>query len=499
MSILMLSIKPVYSLFLMRCPFNPQPNLDVIPIEKISIPTHSRDELPPVLAGLQWIWNNNPLRSEIFNLLSQKIMANKKATGRIGMDLWQILVLGVVRLALDADWDRMAHLTNYDVLLRQMLGVSPLSTTPGARTFHRRTLRDNVTLLDAELLHKINALIAAAGRKVLTPNKPMEVRVDSYVLESDVHFPTDFNLLWDGARKCLDFVEKHLGRGYDLPGWRKIGDWRKRIKAAERASSRASSRGGKNKDQRVKELTSEYLEIARELAAKLRESQPLIRKQCTELVDFIWAEQLEHYFQFLEKHIDLLNRRVMQNQDIPVAEKVYSLFEAHTEWINKGKAHRGVELGHRVLIATEQNQLIVDYRVPAAVDVNESIGVADRLLGQYGDKAIASISFDKGFTCAENKELIELYIPMVVMPKRGKKTLAQVEEEKQRKFIELRRAHSAVESAINALEHHGLNRCLDIGLHGFERYVGYGVMAYNLHIIGRGLLNQVIEERRAAA
>jgi transposase, IS5 family len=58
----------------------------------------------------------------------------------------------------------------------------------------------------------------------------------------------------------------------------------------------------------------------------------------------------------------------------------------------------------------------------------------------------------------------------------------------------LRKAHSAVESAINALEHHGLNRCLDVGLDGYTRYLGYGVLAYNLHVIGRQLLAQ----RRAA-
>jgi len=85
------------------------------------------------------------------------------------------------------------------------------------------------------------------------------------------------------------------------------------------------------------------------------------------------------------------------------------------------------------------------------------------------------------------------------MPKRGKKTLAQVEKESQRKFTRLRRAHSAMKSAINALEHYGLNRCLDLGLEGLERYVGYGVLAYNLHLIGRQLLSQGTEEHRAAA
>jgi hypothetical protein len=79
---------------------------------------------------------------------------------------------------------------------------------------------------------------------------------------------------------------------------------------------------------------------------------------------------------------------------------------------------------------------------------------------------------------------------MVVMPKRGKKSLAEAAVENAPKFVALRQAHSAVESNINCLEHHGLNRCLDVGLEGYTRYVGYGVLAYNLHVIGRRLLSR---------
>ena len=120
--------------------------------------------------------------------------------------------------------------------------------------------------------------------------------------------------------------------------------------------------------------------------------------------------------------------------------------------------------------------------------------VTDRLLGRYGQGRIASISFDKGFTKAEDRELLGLYIPTVVMPKRGKKNQEEAAAESAPIFVILRKAHSAVESAINALEHHGLNRCLDVGLEGYARYVGLGVLSYNLHLIGRRLLeNRAVE------
>jgi len=171
---------------------------------------------------------------------------------------------------------------------------------------------------------------------------------------------------------------------------------------------------------------------------------------------------------------------------IPAHEKVFSLFEPHSEWIQKGNQRPNVELGHRLLIAPDQHQLIQDYDVPVGgADVNQSVPVADRLLGRYWARSLASLSFDKGFTRAEDWELLSLYVPTVVMPKRGKKNAAQTEREQEKKFVTLRRAHSAVESE---MEHHGLNRCLDVGLAGYLRYVGYGVMSYNLHVIGRELL-----------
>ena len=135
--------------------------------------------------------------------------------------------------------------------------------------------------------------------------------------------------------------------------------------------------------------------------------------------------------------------------------------------------------------------MIQDYAVlRSAAEVDQSVPVADRLLARYGAGSVASLSFDKGFTRAEDRELLELYIPTVVMPKRGKKNAAETERENGKKFKALRRRHSAVESEINSLEHHGLNRCLDVGLVGYLRYVGLGVMSYNLHVLGRELLRR---------
>ena len=476
----------------MRYCFPAQPDLQITPIEKIRLPLKSRDELPPILAGLQWIWTHPTLKTEIFALLEAKILVGKKATGRNGMDLWQVLVLGVVRLGLDADWDRMEYIANYDSLLRQMLGVPATSWGQEAKVFAHQTLRDNVALLDEELLKEINARVAAAGREVFAkkegaPVAALEIKVDTYVLETDVHFPTDLNLLWDAGRKCVDLIEKYRDvMGYGLPGWRKAKDWRRRLKALERMTSKVVYGGGANKEARMKAAVREYLSAGRDLSVKVSDS---LLGLCDQAVDLVHWEGLSYFHAMLDKHLDLVERRLLKEETIPAAEKVFSLFEPHTEWIQKGKQRPNVELGHRLLVATDQHELVQDYDVPVGgVDVDQSVPVADRLLGHYGEGQIASMSFDKGFTRAHDRDLLSLYVPTVVMPKRGKKNAAETERESQKKFAALRRQHSAVESDINALEHHGLNRCLDVGLDGYLRYVGYGVMSYNLHVIGRELL-----------
>jgi IS5 family transposase len=230
----------------------------------------------------------------------------------------------------------------------------------------------------------------------------------------------------------------------------------------------------------------DYLTVGHALAAKVQSS-------LLELCDLgvcatRWAK-LEYFHAMLAKHLDLVARRLLHEETIPAHEKVFSLFEPHTEWIQKGKQRPNVELGHKFLIATDQHQLIQDYAVLLnAAEMDQSIPVADRLLGRYGAGSVASISFDKGFTRTADRELLSLYVPTVVMPKRGRKSAAETQRERAKQFVALRHQHSAVESEINSLEHHGLNRCLDVGLTGYQRYVGYGVLSYNLHVIGRALL-----------
>ena len=107
----------------MRQRFEQQISLGSELISDVKFPLRSRDELPPVLKALQYIYITPEMNEKVFSLLENKVCKGKKKTGRPGMDLWHILVLAVVRHTLDTNWDRLEHLANYDLLTREILGI----------------------------------------------------------------------------------------------------------------------------------------------------------------------------------------------------------------------------------------------------------------------------------------------------------------------------------------------------------------------------------------
>ena len=169
----------------------------------------------------------------------------------------------------------------------------------------------------------------------------------------------------------------------------------------------------------------------------------------------------------------------MLGETIPHAEKAFSLFERHTEWIGNGKAGVPVELGLRVAVVEDQYGFILHHRVmQKTTDDRIAVPLMTETLTRF--PVVASASFDKGFHSPSNQtELAEL-IARVVMPKKGKLSLVQRAREQDSEFVARRHRHSAVESAINALEVHGLDRCPDHGSDGFQRYVALAVVARNI-------------------
>lgn len=283
----------------------------------------------------------------------------------------------------------------------------------------------------------------------------------------------------------------HLCKKKSLIGWRKSKNWQRELKTKMRICWQIQRGGGKNKSERVKKAVLSYLQKAGELNLKVKEGVALLQQSGLSMLESAELLQIEYFQKMLVKHFDLIERRLINGEVIPHEEKVFSLFESYTQWINKGKTHPSVELGRKLLLTTDQYQLILHHKVmDQSVDKNETLLEMDLLFKLYGEDAFDSISFDKGFSCKEDRDILELFIPNVIMPKKGRLSAYDKAKEGTKKFKLLRNKHSAIESNINMLTHHGLNRCPDKGLRGFKRYAALGVLAYNCHKIGNKLFEK---------
>jgi len=253
----------------MRQRFEQQMNFRTVAIADVKFPLKSRDELPPVLMGLQYIFITPELNEKVFELLEKKICSGKKKTGRKGMDLWHILVLAVVRHGCNTNWDTLETSSNHHELVRRVMGVHATAFMEDEKIeFNYQTILDNVSLVDEALLQQINLLVVDAGHKLVKKkeDEAFKLKTDSYVLETNVHFPTDLNLLWDSLRKCLDMAEQ-LQEITALKGWRKIKNIRKMLKSLFRATSQKVFKG-KDEHQK-KQFVKQYLHQARVLEAKV--------------------------------------------------------------------------------------------------------------------------------------------------------------------------------------------------------------------------------------
>ncbi len=148
----------------MRLQFDQQTKIGVELIQDVDLTMRSRDQLPQLLAGLQYIFVTPEVNKSVFKLLESKILSKNNHMGRPGLSLWEILVLGAVRLNLNMDYDRLHDTANYHQKVRGILGVH--STTADwdlGKEYKLQTIKDNVGLLDEQTMMQINDLVTQAG------------------------------------------------------------------------------------------------------------------------------------------------------------------------------------------------------------------------------------------------------------------------------------------------------------------------------------------------
>jgi hypothetical protein len=468
-----------------------EPNMFVgnVDISKITFDPKSRDDIPQILKGLQHIYITPSIRKEVFKLLKKHILPEiDKNNGRPGMDLWKIFVIGVLRLDLNFDYDLLHNIINNHKQIRQMLGHPDFYDD---YYYHLQTMKDNVNLLTPELLDEINQVIVKAGHVILKKKDDAQLhgRCDSFVVETDVHFPTDINLLFDALRKVITLTGR-LSERYEISSWRQYQYNIRHVKklmrqAQQKKRVRARNEAGKAKcEEAIVQAHRDYVEVAQRYLTKASFTLEILEKEgLNALSDVLMIDNIKSFINHGLRQINQIVRRVIQGEKIAHEEKVFSLFEPHTEWINKGKAGVFVELGIKVCVIEDEHQFILHHKVMEK-KTDEQIAISITKGAQKRFRNFNSCSYDKGFHSPKNQKELNKLLENVVLPRKGKLSKEAKEIEASEKFRKARKKHPAVESAINALEIHGLDRCPDHGIIGFKCYVALAVVGRNIQRLG---------------
>lgn len=480
----------------MRATTNPQLQLGEIDIANIKISTRSRDDIPQLLRGLQYLYGEQELRQKIF-LILEKLTPSTVSTlhGRPGMMWWKILVMGSLRLNLNCDYDRLQELVNHHRIIRQMLGHG---FCDDEKEYSLQTLKDNVHLFTPEILDEINQVVVDAGLK-LKKKETLMGRCDSFVVETRVHYPTDINLLFDAMRKTIALTSDYASMN-SLEGWRQSKFNIRQVKMAYRASQqmkRSTSKDGEKKQRREARIIKahqDYISLSKKFIQK---SQRTLASEVTGITlgSVTKALEIQDFIEHALRQIEQIERRVIKGGKIPHDEKVFSLFQPHTEWINKGKAGVPVELGLRVCLLESQQGYILHHRVMQKETDNQ---IAIELIQdtQIRYPELNGCSFDKGFHSPVNQAELSNMLEHLVLSKKGRCNKKEKERESSDAFRTSKRKHSAVESGINALEVHGLDQCLDHGINGFKRYVGLAIVARNIQKLGAELIKKTRKQEK---
>jgi hypothetical protein len=317
------------------------------------------------------------------------------------------------------------------------------------------------------------------------------------VVETNIHYPTESTLIADGLGKVVTLAAV-LAAAHGLPGWRQHEHLLQKVKEIVRQIHRASRAKSKGAD-RLKPGYQRLLSLAENLQQRARALLRTLRFRAEgEGVDWLGEglagprEELWHYLQLTEKVCGTARRRVLLGEAVPHEEKIFSIFEPHTELIKRGKQPDPIQYGHKVLLIEDAVGFICHYEVVANGVLDQDVLVPEmtELQQRVGGK-IKRASFDRAFHTPDNQEKLAVIVDHPCIPRKGRLSGRKQEEEASMAFRQARQNHPGIESAIGALQSgNGQERCRDKSKLGYERYVALGILGRNLQVLGKLLLAQ---------
>ena len=481
----------------MRKAFDSQLRLDCRSIEQLQLNLNCRDEIVPILEALKHVFGQAGLRDQLTGLAAADINeTTRDDIGREGFDYWQIVVLAVVRLGCNLDYDKLQDLCENHRALRCLLGAGDWDESV---SFAARRIRDTLVLLKPSTIEKMNQAIVRHGQE-LHGDARRKVRADSFVIETNIHYPTESSLIGDGLRKIIP-LGAQLAVLLGQPGWRQAQHLKKKVKRQVREVARISV----SDSPRVKAtLNQAYADLLRAAAQLLDRARALESKaQDAAAADpqtIVLFSRLSHWITLTAQVCDTAYRRTQLGEKVANQDKLFSLFETHTQLYRRGKAGQPNQFGRLALIYEDQAGFISHYHLMDRQATDQDVVVGQtRQVQQQHQGEIEEASFDRGFYSAKNQRELQEIVEHLCLPPSHRNQYAECLKTASVVFHRSRQSHPGIESAIGALQSgNGLERCRDKTEEGFERYLGLAILGRNLHVLGKLLIARASPQAESA-
>jgi len=387
----------------MRKYYEKQRRFDCTPIAELMLNYECRDEVVPVLAGLQYAYTCSSLRSKVVKLVAQDISEDsRRDVGRPGFDDWQIVVLAAVRLGCGYDYDKLQDQSENHRGLRTLLGIGQWDEDA---SFGARRIRDTLCQLQPATIAEINDAIVNHGQE-LHGEAAESVRADSFVVETNIHYPTESSLIGDGMRKiiplCVDLAAE-IGES----GWRQSKHLLKRVKAHVRTIAQIS---GSKSPKVLEGLPSAYgrlLDRAAMILERAKTLQTQGETEGTSTKSLNLSLELMRWIELTQQVCDTAYRRVLLKEDVPNCDKLFSLFETHTQLYRRNKAGTPNQFGRLVLVFEDGAGFISHYNLmdrealDADVIVDQTREVQKKHHGAIKTASTGGLSFEKQLITAD--------------------------------------------------------------------------------------------------
>ena len=445
-------------------------------------------EMDPVLKQISAYVAQHPEWIEVVDHQLQRGL-KKSRTGRRGLTAAQVLLSWILMRIKNWDYRELAERIRDGITLRLFTRFYS-HAVPKHDAFSRGHRR-----LSAELIQSLNQhLVQAAVQDGLEDGEAL--RGDTTVVETDIHHPTDASLLWDTVR----VITRSLQQLRELVP-HQLPRYPKRTRAAKRRMQELQRMTASQREHQQVPKYRELIGIAEEALKNGRHAvEATTQESGCQTASDVWMieelrKQITDFCQLGDRVVAQARRRVIHNEQVPTAEKIYSIFEPHTALIKRGKAGKPIEFGHKIYLAETRTGLITQYWVldgnPSDEDhVLKSVRSHKTMFGR-APKLYAN---DRGSYSPDNVKGCEQEgVDCVCIPQRGGKKAAERETlEHTAEFKQGQRFRAGIEGRISVLfRGRGMKRCLASGRRGLELLVGLAVLANNLLRIAALLLEKM--------